>query len=120
MVTKCVKATKEALVDGKSATFDNTKCDERTHKMYIVTAKSLKLPFRCVFVDAAKEESFHMNAWKGANGNPCRGNWTVPDMVINSFYKNLFDPNKNEGFAKVMKLKIVPGPFDRKSKIQAY
>jgi len=111
-VPKCIKATKEALADGKSVIIDNTNRDMKTRKNYIDVAESLKLPCRCVFVDATKEESFHMNALRGANGNYYGEKRTVPDMVVHSFYKNLVEPNKNEGFTEVIKLKVAPGPFD--------
>ena len=60
----------------------------------------------------SKEESFHLNSLRGANGNADGERRTVPDMVIHAFYKNMKEPSTEEGFSEVLKLDFVPGPFD--------
>ena len=111
-VPKCVKVAKQALEEGKSPIIDNTNRDSKTRKSYIDVAKSLKVPCRCIYIDIEKDESFHLNAYRGAMGNIYGERRTVPDMVIHTFYKNMVKPTKSEGFAEVTKLNFFPGPFD--------
>ncbi len=111
-VPRCVKATKEALDNGKSAIIDNTNRDVKVRKNYIDIAKKYKCPVRCIWVDIAKEESFHLNAYRGANGNAYGERRTVPDMVIHTYYKNMVEPKTTEGFSEVHVVNFYPGPFN--------
>jgi len=110
-VPKCVKVAKEALDNGKSPIIDNTNRDAKTRKNFIDMAKEYKVPARCIWLDIEKEESFHCNAFRGANGNTYGEKRSVPDMVIHAYYKNMVEPTKKEGFSEVNVINFTPGPF---------
>jgi len=112
-VAKCIKVTKEAMADGNSVIVDNTNRDIKTRKEYITIAKEQGVPCRCVWVKTTKEESFHLNALRGAVGVNANGDEkrSVPDVSIHSFYKNIAEPKVAEGFKEVLEVPFVPGPF---------
>jgi len=112
-LAKCIKVTKEIISDGKSVIIDNTNRDVKTRKEFIDIAKENRIPCRCLWVKTTKQESFHLNALRGAvgindDGDEKRG---VPDMVIHSFYKNMVEPKVTEGFDEVLEMPFAPGPF---------
>jgi len=110
---KCIKVTMQAMKDGKSAVVDNINRDVKTRSSYIALAKSHGVPCRCVWIKTTKDESFHLNALRGAIGNSDGvDKRSVPDVVIHSYYKNLEDPSVSEGFEEVIELPFAPGPFE--------
>jgi len=120
-LAKCVKVATQAIMDGKSVIVDNTNRDTKTRSNYIELAKANKVPCRCVWMKTTKEESFHMNALRGAigdvNSNDKR---SVPGVVIHSFYKNVQEPTVGEGFEEVVELHFTPGPFDSVNRRDAF
>jgi len=121
-LAKCIKVTKEAMADGKSAIVDNTNRDVKTRKEYIDIAKDQGVPCRCVWIKSTKEESFHLNALRGAVGINADGdeNRSVPDVVIHAFYKNMTEPEVSEGFNEVLEIPFVPGPFTTEERKKSF
>lgn len=110
--TKCIQSSKQAIADGKSVVIDNTNRDIKTRQEYISLAKAYDIPCRCLWMKTTKEESFHLNALRAANGNLNGTDMrSVPDMAIHSFYKNMVVPTAKEGFDEVIEYPFVPGPF---------
>jgi len=118
---KCIKAATQAMVDGNSVIVDNTNRDTTTRSKYIALAKEHGVPCRCVWMKTLKEESFHMNALRGAVGDSDGGDKrSVPDVVIHSFYKNIEAPTVGQGFAEVIEIPFTPGPFDSEDRRNAF
>jgi len=120
-LTNCIKVTTQAMTDGKSVIVDNTNRDTITRSKYITLARSHGVPCRCVWIKTTKEESFHLNALRGAIGNSDGvDKRSVPDVVIHSYYKNLEAPSVGEGFEEVIELPFAPGPFDSADRKDAF
>eukprot|EP00592_Proboscia_alata_P006387 CAMPEP_0194353684 /NCGR_PEP_ID=MMETSP0174-20130528/1965_1 /TAXON_ID=216777 /ORGANISM="Proboscia alata, Strain PI-D3" /LENGTH=442 /DNA_ID=CAMNT_0039122339 /DNA_START=10 /DNA_END=1338 /DNA_ORIENTATION=- len=117
---KCLDAADKALKNGKSPIIDNTNRDTETRKKYISIANKHKVGCKCIYLNATKEVSFHLNALRGAVGNVHGEKRSVPDVVIHSFYKKLNLPTVGEGFDGVVELEFVPGPFETQDKKDSF
>jgi len=120
-LNKCVKVATQTITDGKSVIIDNTNRDKKTRSNYIQLAKDNNVPCRCVYMTTTKEETFHMNALRGAIGDVHSDDKrSIPDMVIHMFYKNVETPTVSEGFEEVIELPFTPGPFDSVDRKDAF
>lgn len=121
-LAKCLRATERALADGKSVVVDNTNRDVATRAKYVNVAEKNDAVCRCAWIQTTKEESFHLNALRGAVGAADGGDRrTVPDVVVHGYYKNLAEPSAaKEGFREVVEIPFVPGPFPSVERKEAF
>ncbi|KAH9857756.1 PNK3P-domain-containing protein [Lenzites betulinus] len=106
---KCVKATEQALAEGKSVVVDNTNRDQATRKHYVALAKKHKVPIRCVYFADPLELAWHNNLYRAFNlppalvaAEPKRD--LVPYSAFTGFRADFEEPSTEEGFAEVRKV----------------
>jgi bifunctional polynucleotide phosphatase/kinase len=121
-IKKCVSVAKQALVDGHSVVIDNTNRDVKTRANYTKLAEEMGVKCRCVWVTTTKDESFHLNAYRGLAGSKADGTEKrrLADMIIHGFYKNMQPPTKAEGFGAVLQVPFCPGPFESSQHKEAF
>ncbi|KAI0822674.1 PNK3P-domain-containing protein [Trametes gibbosa] len=109
---KCVKATEQALVEGKSVVVDNTNRDQATRKYYVTLAKKHKVSVRCIYFADSLELAWHNNLYRAFNlppalvaSEPKRD--LVPYSAFAGFRASFEEPGVDEGFAEVRKVNFV-------------
>lgn len=118
---RCLKAVGAALDEGKSVIVDNTNRDKATRAKYVHLATQRKVPCRCVWLQTTKEESLHLNAYRGSFGTVGeKGKRQVPDVVMHTYYKRMEPPEMSEGFQSIDNMIFVPGPFHNKQHFQSF
>jgi len=107
---KCVKATEEALAEGKSCVIDNTNRDGQTRKHYIEIAKKFGVPVRCFKFENSIDLAWHNNLYRTyclasstLENEVKRGK--VPNIAYYGFQKNYEEPLLEEGFSEIVDVK---------------
>ncbi|KAI0637303.1 PNK3P-domain-containing protein [Trametes polyzona] len=103
---KCVKATEQALADGKSVVVDNTNRDKATRKHYVALAQKHKVPIRCMYFTGSLELAWHNNLYRAFNLPPALAasepkRDLVPYSAFTGFRADFEEPSVDEGFAEV-------------------
>ena len=99
----------------------NTNRDKATRARYVQLAAQRKVPCRCVWLQTTKEESFHLNGFRGSHGTAGEtGKRQVPDVVLHTYFKRLEPPKQSEGFASMDTIGFVPGPFRNQQHFEAF
>ncbi|CAF1311512.1 unnamed protein product [Adineta steineri] len=103
---KCLKASKEALDNGKSIVVDNTNPGADTRAEYIALAKSHKIPCRCFILNTPTELCHHLNYVRvhQTSGDVRR----IPDVGYNMYKKNYVVPKASEGLDEITTIDFVP------------
>jgi bifunctional polynucleotide phosphatase/kinase len=117
---KCVKATEEAVLAGKSCVVDNTNRDVQTRKYYIDLAKKLSVPIRCFFFTGSKELAWHNNLYRAYNmplsaivREPQRD--LIPWAAFTGFEAAQEEPVDSEGFDEIKRVNwVFQGDADEK------
>ena len=103
---KCIKATKEAIAQGKSVVVDNTNPDSASRKPYIEIAEENDIPCRCFVFDIERELAEHLNVLRENRSNGAHPH--VPGVAYNTYNKKFEDVTKDEGLTEVRKIKFIP------------
>ena len=118
---RCLKAVGVALDNKQTVLVDNTNRDKATRARYVQLAAQRKVPCRCVWLQTTKEESFHLNGFRGSHGTAGEtGKRQVPDVVLHTYFKRLEPPKQSEGFASMDTIGFVPGPFRNQQHFEAF
>ncbi|CDO70582.1 hypothetical protein BN946_scf184636.g15 [Trametes cinnabarina] len=103
---KCVKATEQALKEGKSVVVDNTNRDKTTREHYVNLAK------RCLYFVGTLELAWHNNLYRVFNLPPAKADseakrTLLPYSALTGFRADFEEPSVDEGFAEVRKVNFV-------------
>ncbi|TRM59459.1 polynucleotide kinase 3 phosphatase-domain-containing protein [Schizophyllum amplum] len=107
---KCIKATKEALSEGKSCVIDNTNRDAATRAHYIKLAKEAKIPVRCFWFTGSMELAWHNNLYRAYNLPPsiaAKERDIIPWIGFTGFKSTNEEPELEEGFMEIRKVNWV-------------
>ncbi|KAH9901687.1 PNK3P-domain-containing protein [Cubamyces lactineus] len=109
---KCVKATEQALKEGRSVVVDNTNRDKATRKHYVTLAKKHEVSIRCIYFTGSVELAWHNNLYRAFNlppalaaAEPKRG--LLPYSAFTGFRADFEEPSVEEGFAEVRKVNFI-------------
>lgn len=120
-LARCLRAVESALGGGQSAIVDNTNRSRATRARYLKLAARRKIPCRCVWLQTTKEESFHLNAFRGSYGAAGEaGRRRAPDVALHTYFKRLEPPEESEGFAAIATMRFAPGPFRNQRHFDAF
>jgi bifunctional polynucleotide phosphatase/kinase len=111
---KCLKATREAIAQGKSVIIDNTNPSKKSRAEYIsiikgkmkdqpkIDGSSHNITVRCVVMDVSKDLALHLNMLrvKMTQGKRKKN----PTVAYNVYYKNYETPAKEEGIDEIITL----------------
>lgn len=106
-LAKCTKLCKEALYNGKNIIIDNTNPDKKTREKYIEIAKSINnnIYITCLHFTTSMEISQHNNKYRNyISDNKVK---RIPDLVYYVYRKKFNEPDKNEGFNKIINIPFV-------------
>ena len=103
---KCLKATKQAIQDGKSVVIDNTNPDQASRKLFFDIAKAFNCNIRCVVMHCSKELVLHLNQYRVqlTNGKTRR----IPNVAYNIYYKKYYKPMLSEGINEIVDIEWAP------------
>ncbi len=107
-LSKCVKAARAALEEGKSVVVDNTNGIAKTRTRYLDLARerdekvSKKMPKICLCMDTPRDLSNHLNVVREITTSGVISR--IPHVAVNGYYKRLVEPNPDEGFDAVLKV----------------
>merc|ERR1712039_49415 len=101
---KCLEVCGAALDEGQSVIVDNQNKAKATRKLYIDLAHKKGVTVRSVLMDYSKDMCLHLNAYRSLNDKSPehRGRDRVPSMVIDTYFKTVERPQKEEGFSEVI------------------
>ena len=104
--SKCLKATRELLDEGKSVIIDNTNPSDSARAAYLTEAKNRNIPVRCFQFITERKLSEHLNLYREriTQGQYKR----IPAIAYNMYNKNFVKPKIEEGFAEICKVNFVP------------
>ncbi|KAN0066529.1 DNA kinase/phosphatase Pnk1 [Thecaphora frezii] len=97
---KCLAKVAECIEQGKRCVVDNTNRDRATRKLYIDLACKTSTPVRCFIFDVAKQMCIHNNHFRTLTALPNQTKKPVPQLAIESFFKEVQPPKIEEGFAE--------------------
>jgi bifunctional polynucleotide phosphatase/kinase len=120
--TNCLKAMRAALDAGKNVIIDRTHGNQAQRDNFTSLCRERKIPIHFLRIVIDKRVVFHMNKVRSHHSRGTREN--VPSIVIHSFFKNMQDPSKEEGFASITSIPWwprMPGAdsFDHKHVVPA-
>lgn len=105
---RCLKATREALKDGKCVIIDNTNPRPDSRKAFIDVAKAhdKDIPIYCIVMDTPRDISEHLNSYRArlAN-NPAL---FIPAVGYHTFAKYFEEPSLEERISQIGRVKFVP------------
>ena len=102
---KCVKATKDALVDGKNVVVDNTDPDVESRKRYLEVAKAAGITCRCILMTTSLPHALHNERFRQITAK----NHTHVSRIVFNLYKSRYqEPTLLEGFSEIIKVNFVP------------
>ncbi|XP_014296856.1 uncharacterized protein F21D5.5 isoform X2 [Microplitis demolitor] len=102
---KCVTMMEKSLDEGKSVVIDNTNPDVASRKRFIDVAVKKKVTVRCFVLTTTPEHAKHNNKFRELTD---KNHTTISDIIINSYYKNYVQPQKDEGYSQIVKVNFVP------------
>ncbi|PGH27531.1 polynucleotide kinase 3'-phosphatase [Polytolypa hystricis UAMH7299] len=104
---KCLKVAEEHLSAGKSVVVDNTNADTETRTHWILLAKSLDIPIRCVYFTTPPEVCKHNNVVRASNQveslNP-ESRALLPGIAFGDFSRRFREPELSEGFRDITRV----------------
>jgi len=103
--SKCLKATREALQNGKSVVIDNTNPSQKARAGYVDIAQKSDVPIRCIVVDACDELVQHNNRYRACCSNDRD---VVPIVALRSFRKYYEKPSHDEGYTTILTIPFIP------------
>jgi bifunctional polynucleotide phosphatase/kinase len=103
-----LKATEEALKEGKSAVVDNTNPSPDVRAKYIDLAREYKVAVRCFYFDIPKDICIHNNTQRKINTDREHLSAKVPTVAIHSFFKYQEKPTLKEGYEEIKVIQFVP------------
>lgn len=107
---KCLSGMTAFLKAGHPVIVDNTNRDKKTRKEYLDRMNKLNIPglrahpitARCIYLETSKELVRHLDALRLDHPIPAESKIKrLPEVAINSFFKNFEMPTVDEGFAQV-------------------
>jgi len=104
---KCLRATEDALAEGKSCVIDNTNRDGQTRRHYIEIAKRFHVPVRCYKFENSIDLAWHNNMYRAYCLAPSTlENEAKRDKVLSiayfGFHRNYEEPSLVEGFTEIV------------------
>lgn len=100
---KCQKEYLKMLKNKKNITVDNTNPNKEKREYYIQQAKLNKADVICVYFDLSMRESQHINNYRKKKGGR-----NVPIVTYRVYNKNFEEPDLDEGFDTIQKVKFIP------------
>lgn len=102
---KCIKETKNAIINKKNIVIDNLNYDIKTRKEYIDIAKSNNYNVRCLIMTTSRALSIHnmLHRTYISNGAVNR----IQDVVYNMMSKNYVKPTIDEGIDNILDIHFV-------------
>ena len=101
---KCIKATKEAMEQGKRVVVDNTNPSSSAREKFIKVAESYGYPVRCFHFQAPIELAKHLNSFRENISKGVQKH--VPGVGYNMFKKHFQEPSKSEGISEIKKIEF--------------
>lgn len=101
--SKCLKETEKLLKEGKSVVIDNTNSKKESREEYIKLAKKYNYTIRCIIMDVSMDYAKHNAVYRSYKSNG-QINF-IPSIVYNMYKKNYVEPNIDEGFTEILKVK---------------
>lgn len=102
---KCVKATEEAVKQGKSVAIDNTNPDIESRQRYVAVAKAAGITCRCFVMNISLDHAHHNERFRELTD---KSHQVINDMVFNTYRSKFQEPTLNEGFKEIIRVNFVP------------
>jgi bifunctional polynucleotide phosphatase/kinase len=109
-LAKCIKMAIENLDKGYNIVVDNTNRNAKVRSKWIELAQKYKIPIDCIYININKNMALHFNSYR----NLCNPKNKIPDIAIHSYFSQMTEPHTDEGFRKIIVLKI-DNNFDDKN-----
>ena len=87
-------------MEGKSVVIDATNGTRKVRTEWIEVAEVFKVPITCIWLKTSEELAKHMNRYREAVTKGERKH--VPEVAYRMYNKSFEDPDKAEGFEKVI------------------
>ncbi|XP_061395113.1 uncharacterized protein F21D5.5 [Musca vetustissima] len=108
-VQACLKICENALMSSTSCVVDNTNVDMESRKRFVELAKKLNAQCRCFVMNVSVGQVKHNIAFRQLTDAK---HTKINDMVLNMMKKKFTPPQREEGFAEIVKVNIKPD-FER-------
>lgn len=106
--SRCTRATRDALADGKSVVIDNTNADRNARSKYIDIAKTYNENMKvvCLCMKTTHELARHLNTireWDSQGASP-----HIPIVAFHAYSKRLEKPSSDERIDCVAEVNFIP------------
>jgi bifunctional polynucleotide phosphatase/kinase len=98
----CIKKLKNTLINSNdNIIIDNTNRTIESREVWISLIKESKvnIDINCIFINIEKHICFHLNMFRKLTTNK-----NIPDIVIHAYFKQLEEPDYDEGFDNIYEI----------------
>ena len=110
---KVIKCLMQNIEKGNKIVIDSSNPQKNNRSQYIKICNKYNYPTIAFAFQVSKEFSMHLNNLRIINKIRKHYQRNVNNISIQSFFKNIEEPDTKEGFTEVVQVNFIPGPFEK-------